>query len=428
MLLGNSANPLLPVTGSSSRFPRSVQFVLNSGFFVLAALLVVPSAYHVFDLRLTDYLYRSLGALLSSFLSLSRLAWASDIQNIIHNWSTNSSLTTYPTAFTRDIHPVPIHSHNDYWRLIPLFSAISAGAISVEADVWEFSGSELFVGHDTSSLSRARTFKSLYIAPLVKILKGQNPDTEFTRKRPEGQVNGVFDVDPSQTLHLFVDFKTPGAATFPLVLAHLEPLRTPVNYLTHFNGTAVVPGPITVHFTGDTPFDLLISNKTYRDYFYDAPLGDLGSGKYTPENSIIASAPFGREVGHVSWGNEISGKQREKLKAQVEEAHNRGIMARYWDTPGWPISVRNKVWGALVEGGVDLLNVDDLKVKSAIRRDHSMLANLDHRPHHHISGNCDGGRYEIESNIIKRQEVRAPLLCYPLHLVWSHGDITGLNC
>lgn len=231
--------------------------------------------------------------------------------------------------------------------------------------MWKLAGPEdLFVGHDTSSLSRSRTFKSLYIAPLVKILAGQNPDTEFTRK--EQQPHGVFDVDPSQTLHLFVDFKTPGAETLPAVLAHLEPLRAPVNYLTHFNGTAVVRGPVTVHFTGNMPFDLLVSsNTTYRDYFHDAPLNDLASGKYTPENSLIASAPFERELGHVGWGGAVSEKQGAKLRAQIEEAHGRGIMARYWDTPGWPISLRNKVWGVLVGQGVDLLNVDDLKVRFA---------------------------------------------------------------
>lgn len=198
----------------------------------------------------------------------------------------------------------------------------------------------------------------------MKILKGQNPDTEFTRKRPEGRINGVFDVDPGQTLHLFVDFKTPGEQTFPVVLAQLEPLRSPVNYLTHFNGSAVVHGAVTVHFTGDAPFDTLVSNTTYRDYFYDAPLGDLGSGKYTPENSIIASAPFGREIGRVMWGRDVSAEQKERLRAQIGEAHERGIMARYWDTPGWPISVRNKVWGCVLGEGADLLNVDDLKVRS----------------------------------------------------------------
>lgn len=29
-----------------------------------------------------------------------------------------------------------IHSHNDYWRDVPLFSALSHGVTSVEADVW----------------------------------------------------------------------------------------------------------------------------------------------------------------------------------------------------------------------------------------------------------------------------------------------------
>lgn len=41
MLFGDSSSLLLParpVTGSSARFPRLVQFALNSGFFVLAVL------------------------------------------------------------------------------------------------------------------------------------------------------------------------------------------------------------------------------------------------------------------------------------------------------------------------------------------------------------------------------------------------------
>lgn len=176
-------------------------------------------------------------------------------------------------------------------------------------------------------------------------------------------MNGVFDVDPGQTLHLFVDFKTPGKSTFPVVVAHLESLRTPVNYLTYWNGSEVVHGAVTVHFTGDAPFEMMLENTTYRDYFYDAPLNDLKSGKYAPENSIIASAPFGREIGRVAWGREVSSEQKEKIRTQVREAHERGIMVRYWDTPGWPVSVRNKVWGCVIGEGVDLLNADDLKVR-----------------------------------------------------------------
>jgi hypothetical protein len=39
----------------------------------------------------------------------------------------------------------PIHSHNDYWRDVPFYSALSVGAFSVEADVWLLNDT-LYVG------------------------------------------------------------------------------------------------------------------------------------------------------------------------------------------------------------------------------------------------------------------------------------------
>jgi len=308
--------------------------------------------------------------LFSIAATIVKVIYTTDLQTLLLNFPLSKS--AYPTSLTRDILPKPIHSHNDYWRRIPAYTAISYGCISIEADVWEYSG-ELFIGHDIASLTRNRTFKSLYVEPLRKILDSQNPDTEFTHPRkgkdggeepdePVGGRNGIWDVDPGQTTHLFVDFKTPGHNTLPVVVAHLEALRTPVNYLTHFNGTHVVHGQVTVHLTGDAPFDSIIANSSYRDYFYDAPLRDLSSGRYAPGNTIIASGQFGRDVGSVIWGRGMTEEQRRIVRAQIEEAHKRGIMVRYWDTPGWPISVRNGVWGVLVQEGVDLLNADDLKV------------------------------------------------------------------
>ncbi len=38
---------------------------------------------------------------------------------------------------------------------------------------------------------------------------------------------------------------------------------------------------------------------------------------------------------------------------------------RYWELPFWPIGLRNRLWEVLVEEGVDVLNVDDLKGASA---------------------------------------------------------------
>ena len=80
-------------------------------------------------------------------------------------------LADYPTDATRDILPIPCHSHNDYWRRIPLFEAIHHGCTSVEADVWLLKGHEdLLVGHSRTSLTSQRTFISLYVSPLVELL------------------------------------------------------------------------------------------------------------------------------------------------------------------------------------------------------------------------------------------------------------------
>ena len=49
------------------------------------------------------------------------------------------------------------------------------------------------------------------------------------------------------------------------------------------------------------------------------------------------------------------------IKKLVNDAHERGIRARFWDTPGWPIRARDAVWTELLQDGSDWLNADDLK-------------------------------------------------------------------
>lgn len=106
------------------------------------------------------------------------------------------------------------------WRDVPFYSALSVGAISIEADVWLYNGT-LFVGHEISALTPARTFESLYIKPILDVLKRQNPNSSFV---PSPTHNGVYDTIGGQTLYLFVDLKTDGAKTWPVVVKALEPL------------------------------------------------------------------------------------------------------------------------------------------------------------------------------------------------------------
>jgi hypothetical protein len=356
-----------------------------------------------------------------------------DVHRIVKSWGRpghlGAWLSSWPTDFSRDILPVPCHSHNDYWRTVPLYSAIEVGCIGVEADIW-LSDEQLRVGHSVESLTPNRTIESLYINPLLDILSKQNPKRTLLQQRTP-RLNGVFDTTPEQSLILLIDFKTAGDALWPYVQSALEPLRIR-NYLTRSNGTDIVPGPITVVGTGNTPFDLVGSNKSnpHHDIFFDAPLTMLpqsfdgettpaasksttlplemkqqlqpaseenstmtekatidgskkrsdveGQGKsgtdgtdpynFNPSNSFYASVSFGEAIGKLSDG-QFSIHQMDVLRKQIRGAHRRGLKARYWDLPSWPISLRNHVWDILVKEGVDLLNVDDLK--GAIRSDWS---------------------------------------------------------
>lgn len=235
----------------------------------------------------------------------------------------------------------------------------------------------------------------MYVDPLVKILDRQNPITAFHESVDQPR-NGVFDTDSRQTLILLVDFKTDGAVTWSRVVEQLEPLRAR-GYLTYFNGVAVVNGPITVVGTGNTPFDLVTANSTYRDIFFDAPLdylaerinsteassnqkmtrqstqdgNSLGQGlsgtpsDITPDafnytNSFYASTSFKRSIGFPRAFH-LTAQQMDSIRAQVRGAHRRGLKVRYWGLPSWPRSLRNHIWRVLVHEGVDILNVDDLQ-------------------------------------------------------------------
>ncbi|GFF97713.1 hypothetical protein IFM53868_09336 [Aspergillus udagawae] len=276
---------------------------------------------------------------------------------------------------THGVIPVHCHSHNDYWRPVPLFSAIRAGCIGVEADIW-LSGDDLLVGHNQWSLQRATTLRSLYLDPLLSLLERYN--TRSSQMRPNWtteELAGVFTYEPSQTLILLVDFKVDGNDTWPYLLEQLTPLRE-AGYLTHFNGVELVQRPITVVASGDAPFDYITANVSYRDIFFDAPLDKLSrvaldsiieeakspqeiTPNYNYTNSYYASVDFRKTIGPLSR-NRFSQEQLDLVRGQVAAAHDRGLKVRYWGTPTWPRGLRDHVWRVLIREQVDFINVDDL--------------------------------------------------------------------
>lgn len=79
-----------------------------------------------------------LGAAAAAVQAQRDIPLSEPLQRILAN--TGAPQYQYPTQLTQDIVPKAIHSHNDYWRQIPLYSALSAGAVSVESDVWLSNG------------------------------------------------------------------------------------------------------------------------------------------------------------------------------------------------------------------------------------------------------------------------------------------------
>ncbi|OKL55839.1 hypothetical protein UA08_08925 [Talaromyces atroroseus] len=283
----------------------------------------------------------------------------------------NSRLSAISQRDTRGIPVSRCHSHNDYWRDVPLHSALQAGCMGVEADIW-LSDQDLLVGHNPFVLNRRATLRSLYLNPLLDILHQRNshildlPD-DF---EPTTPLAGVFAADPTQTLILLIDFKTDGDELWPYVMYQLQPLRE-AGYLTFYNGTAINERPITIVASGNAPIHQVITNDSYRDIFYDAPLDKLAltsptsdqdqlSIEYDFSNSYYASVNFGKTIGGLHR-NRFSEDQLIKIRSQIENAHSRGLKVRYWGTPSWPRGLRNHVWHVLVREGVDLLNVDDLR-------------------------------------------------------------------
>ncbi|EKM61165.1 uncharacterized protein PHACADRAFT_247599 [Phanerochaete carnosa HHB-10118-sp] len=273
--------------------------------------------------------------------------------------ASNSPILQYPTQLTQNLVPKAIHSHNDYWRDVPLLTAISLGVASVEADVWHMNGT-LFIGHELAALTPNRTLDSVYIQPLLKILGEENPIDQFTVNSTTP--NGVFDTASDVPLQLLVDVKTDGVEALPFILQAFEPLRQG-GYLTTFANGTLTLSAVTVVGTGNSPLEQ-VKELSPRDYFFDAPLTQLTDPSlnttWDPTLSPLASTDYGTAVGWSGIGN-ISAEQLANITQFVGDAHERGIKARFWDTPGWPIHARTAVWRVLLENGADWLNADDLE-------------------------------------------------------------------
>lgn len=151
----------------------------------------------------------------------------------------------------------------------------------------------------------------------------------------------------------------------PFILKAFEPLRN-AGYLTTFENGTLAQSAVTVVGTGNSPLEL-VKALSPRDYFFDAPLDSLTDPSlnttWDPTLSPLASTDYETAVGWNGIGN-ISEGQLANLTKLVQDAHDRGIRARFWDTPAWPVRARENIWVVLLNNGADWLNADDLQAAS----------------------------------------------------------------
>ncbi|KAH7039420.1 hypothetical protein B0J12DRAFT_580272, partial [Macrophomina phaseolina] len=262
-----------------------------------------------------------------------------------------------PHQLATGIEPRPCHSHNDYWRKVPLFEALAAGCTSVEADVWLDDDLAIpLVGHSRHSLTAERTLKSLYIDPIIAILESQYPANSM-------EPAGILGIDDTASLVLLLDLKSSDHRLWSAVQAQLQPLRDG-NWLTYWDAArdVRVARPVTVVASGAASFDA-IASALRPDIFFDAPLDNLDE-RYNVSNSHYASVSMTRAVGSVPWS--LGPIQRATVDRQIKAAAERGLISRYWGTPSRPLARRDSVWNDLVRLGVGVLNGDDINCMNTV--------------------------------------------------------------
>ncbi|MEU3251153.1 phosphatidylinositol-specific phospholipase C/glycerophosphodiester phosphodiesterase family protein [Streptomyces sp. NPDC006997] len=231
------------------------------------------------------------------------------------------------------------HAHNDYEHPRPLLDALDHRFGSVEADIYLVDG-QLLVAHDPEDLDPARTLESLYLDPLAARVRAGHGWVYRGHHRP---------------LHLLVDIKTDGAATY---LELDRRLRRYKHLFTSYAHGRVRRGPVTAVISGDRAARVPMEAQTERRAFYDGRLADLGG----PAPASFISLVSDNWTHHFTWRGvgAFPTAEREKLHALTGAAHARGQQVRFWATPDVPGPDRDALWTELLAADVDYLNTDDL--------------------------------------------------------------------
>ncbi|CAH6723925.1 putative altered inheritance of mitochondria protein 6 homolog ARB_06966 [[Candida] jaroonii] len=264
----------------------------------------------------------------------------------------NPDLDTLDISLTQGVATHPVHSHNTYDNG-GMVKALENGCISMEADVW-FQSNELYIAHTTGEIDTTKTLDTMYLDGLFKLLQ---------QSQDKG-TNGLFIEDPSQTLHLLIDFKSAASDTYPLIKQKFQRFIDN-NWLTYYdnNQQKWIFRPLTVVLTGNQP-DL-----TGEDTRYFTLDGDLTKLKNPDQQqidemkkySVVASADMTKYLGTGLFQiREFSSSEQNLLSTGFTTATTNGLKSRLYGGVTWLGALQSRENQQLYELGETLINIDDV--------------------------------------------------------------------
>lgn len=219
------------------------------------------------------------------------------------------------------------HSHNDYERERPFFSAWENRLGSIEADIWAVD-SVLYVAHDREEVTPGITLWSLYLNPVIELYSANHG-------KAWSEDNGSF--------QLLIDLKSPVVPTLDLLVELLLPY--PQVFDRDINPNAV---EIVISGSRPAPDDF----EKYPEFIrFDGNIGETYSLQQLERISLL-SASFGD---FSNWNGEgtLPLADRQKLQRIVDETHQLGKKVRFWGAPD-----TENAWAQFMDLGIDFINTD----------------------------------------------------------------------
>lgn len=231
-----------------------------------------------------------------------------------------------------NLHAQLIHSHNDYEQKQPYFAAYNLGFDSIEADLY-VKDNELYVAHDWNKITPERTFKKLYLEPILAKIR-ENKGFPYPNKK---------------RLQLLLDLKKDGKEILKLLYSQMNPYQRELQH-------------VTISISGDMPppdefqnFDKLFNFDGRQELTY--------SKDAFKRVSLVSASflDFGKYwVGKTPMTDEVS----QKIKVFVKTNHAKGKKVRIWATPNTTLG-----YETLKKLKVDFIGTDDLELLANFKKE-----------------------------------------------------------